>query len=585
MIVLSILIFGFSTGNITTSVSQSDRNRAEILLIETQKKIDNLIKNLNDQQLQYRRGDGKWSIKDNIEHLTKVEITVRSIINEVIKKQPASEMSSVADDNVWVKLAVPDEKFKAPEKLQPSTHNKRFSDIYSEFQKERLKTIGYIRSTKDSLRHKIKDHPVLGPIDMYQWILFIAAHTARHTVQIEDILRDSNFPGNNFYELTSTLTNEKRERIDYSQQHYIDEKLLAGISAVVSQKGKIVYEKNFGFQNIESKIKIADNTLFRIASMTKPMTVCGLLILYEEGKIKLDDPVYKFIPSFQNFRMIHEDGTVSELKNPITIRHLIMHTGGIAPYSKMQKNKIDFGKAKTLKEYVESLSTQNTLSQPGDAFIYGVSTAILGYVVEVVSQKPFDLFIKERIFTPLKMDNTFFFIPENDQSRLATMYLSKDGELLPQTEYGRSPFPNGAAGIACTAHDFLRFAHMLLNLGELDGNRILKQETIKLMTTDQLRRDLLVQVGNTVFENTGFGLGIAIINGNHNDWKPAPLIFKNLFNLPGGSYTWPGITNTYWWVDPTNEIVGVVLSQSADPGKTANFQEFYQTLYVKKEFK
>lgn len=365
-------------------------------------------------------------------------------------------------------------------------------------------------------------------------------------------------------------------------QRYVNEQKLAGVVALLAKKGEIVYYKAFGMQDIENNRKMQLNSSFQIASMTKPITSVALLILMEEGKVKLDDPITKYLPNYGSLIVETQDGSSVAPNTPLTLMHFLTHTSGLPNGGHpMFKSKVQLNKINSLAEYVDSFAALPLLHHPGERFTYGLNTNVVARVVEIVSGQPFEEFIKERIFDPLEMNSTYFFIPNDELHRFASIYSSTVSGLTLVQGPTTSPvkFPMGNGGLSSTALDYFQFAHMLLNGGELNGNRLLKKETVDLMTKNQLSENLVpLNIMGTVLPNTGFGLGVAVID-NQSNWSPAPLLFENMGNLPDGSFYWPGITNTYWWADPENEIVGVLLSQSTNPEKTTIFQEFHQVWY------
>lgn len=366
-------------------------------------------------------------------------------------------------------------------------------------------------------------------------------------------------------------------------QRYIDQQKLAGVVALVAKKGEVFYFESFGMQDIENKRKMQLNSTFQIASMTKPITSVALLILMDEGKVRLEDPITKYIMEFEQLRVKLADGTLTVPRTPLTIKNFLMHTTGLpnGGHPSFREN-VDMSKINSLKEYVEAFAKLPLQHQPEEGFTYAVNTNVIARVVEVVCGKPFESFIKERIFDPLKMRSTYFFIPEDELTRFSCIYEPTSSGLKLAQGPTATPvkFPLGNGGLSSTAYDYFRFAQMLLNGGELDDIRILKSETVKLMTTDQLPPSLYpLTVLGTKFENTGFGLGVGVLKGDPRSWVEKPLSFANHGNLPAGSFYWSGVTNTYWWADHAHEMVGVVLSQSTKPAEAPVFQEFHQVLY------
>lgn len=375
------------------------------------------------------------------------------------------------------------------------------------------------------------------------------------------------------------LINSQADRIISS---YIDRKALAGAVALLAKDGEIFYHKAFGMQNIEGNHEMKLNSLFQIASMTKPITTVALLILMEEGKLKLDDPITLYLPEYRNLMVEQADGSRVRPNTQLTLMHFLTHTSGLPGGGHPDfKAKVDMSKITSLKEYVDAFTVLPLVHQPGEKFTYGLNTNVIGRVVEIVSGQPFEVFIKKRIFDPLKMESTYFFIPEEDLDRFCSLYKPGDGRLTlvqgPTTHPVKFAMGNG--GLTSSASDYFRFAQMLVNGGELDGVRLLKKETVQLMTRNHLPEKILpLNVMGTIFPNNGFGLGVAVV-GQAPGWTPAALKFSNMGNLPAGSFFWPGVTNTYWWGDPSNGIVGILLTQSTDPSATTIFQEFHHVVY------
>ncbi len=375
-----------------------------------------------------------------------------------------------------------------------------------------------------------------------------------------------------------TLTNA-----DAILQRYVDQKKLAGVVALVARKGEIFYLRSFGMQDIENDRKMQENSLFQIASMTKPITTIALLMLWEEGKVKLDDPITKYIPSFSKLKVALEDGSSIRPKTPLTLKHFLQHTTGLPALGDPSINeRIDRSKINSLKEYVDSFANLPLKHQPEEKFTYSLNTDVIGRVVEIVSGQPFEVFIKERIFDPLGMKDTFYNIPEDKVNRFSSIYTSTESGFQLRQGPTTTPekFVRANGGLTSTAYDYFLFSQMMLNKGELGGKRLVKKGTIELMTSNLLPAHLYpLTVMGTLLEDTGFGYGVAVLTGDPKNWKPKPLNFPNSWNLPAGSYYWSGSVNTYWWADPANEIVGVFMSQLTNLGEFPVFQEFHQSLY------
>ncbi len=406
------------------------------------------------------------------------------------------------------------------------------------------------------------------------WILFIYLTCAAQDNSFKNAFSDGGV-----FEISS----ETGARLDHAGQRYVDENKLAGGVSLIAHKGKIIYFKAFGYQSIEDNQPMRPNSIFRIASMAKPVTTAAFLLLVEEGRISLDDEAAKYLPRFREVKVLGADGKLKDLNRPVTLRHLLSHTSGVRSrgdeYFKQQQT--DFSRARTLEEYVNLLLDAPLKHQPGEGFNYAMNNDIAARIAEIVTGMNFGDFLQEKILTPLEMKSTGFIVQEEDLERFCSIYLLKDGRLhlAEGKEPVQSAFPRGNGNMVSTAEDYFRFAQMLADGGVYNGKRLIKKETLEMMFQNCLPPQVPLKVGNTVFPGTDFGLSIAIVNDPAH-WKPKPLRFENLFNLPKGSCIWPGITNTYWWMDPGNEVVGVVLTQLANPGEMANFQEFTQLFYT-----
>ena len=372
------------------------------------------------------------------------------------------------------------------------------------------------------------------------------------------------------------ISAERLTRLHAGMQGFIDRKEAGGIVTLIARDGKVVDVHASGFQDVESKTPMRTDTLFRIASMTKPVTSVAVMMLYEEGRLQLSDPVSKFIPAFKSSRVL--EGAVPEpvaARRAITIRDLLSHRSGLT-YGFInggpvgggyRKNGVTDGLAPTtmtLAEGIDKLAAEPLVSQPGAAWNYSLSTDVLGRVVEVVSGQPFQVFVRDRILKPLRMPDTDFTVPDAKWSRMATMY-SPDGNggLRPMKDpesFGNatmSPIAtykepktyfSGGGGLVSTARDYARFAQMLLNGGALDGARLLSPKSIELMTASHTA-DL---PGSPVMgPGAQFGLGVRVITD---------LAATQTLGSPG-MYGWLGIYGTTFWVDPKERMVSILLVQ------------------------
>ena len=354
---------------------------------------------------------------------------------------------------------------------------------------------------------------------------------------------------------------------------FVDDSLLAG-TVMVLKKGNQIYMDKYGMQNIEAGLPMEYSTIFRMASMTKPVTSVAAMMLVEEGKLQLDDPVEKYLPAFADMQVLNADGVKEKLKRSISVRDLFRHTSGIAttifqntPVEKAYVETFKNEKPTSLEGLVNTLASLPLAHQPGEHWTYGYSTDVLARVVEVVSGEPVDAFFEKRIFQPLKMEDTGFRIPIDKLARLAAGYnrelklLSVPDENSPYVtgEY----YPRGASGLVSTAIDYMHFAQMLLNGGELDGVRLLTSESVQQMTQNQLPDGVLPYMPDMPIICNGFGLGFGV--------QTEEVVLGST-----GDFGWPGAYFTYFFVDPNHNGIATLLVQSADFANIKLMSEFHQ---------
>jgi CubicO group peptidase (beta-lactamase class C family) len=367
------------------------------------------------------------------------------------------------------------------------------------------------------------------------------------------------------------------ERLRGVLQRHVDAGRLAGGVAAVVRNGRTVPLAPVGTMDVESRRPMRPDAIFRIYSMTKPITSVAVLILLEEGKLRLGDPVSKYVPELANRKVLAApDGPLEQLvdaEREMTVRDLLTHTSGLT-YGFMGKGPINaryeeisgpVGKRSTddLATWVRRLGALPLVYQPATLWNYSVSTDVLGHLVAVVSGKPFDVFLRERIFAPLDMRDTDFWVPADKLDRLAANYRTgDDGKLAlfdaaPQSSYAtRPPFLSGGGGLVSTARDYARFAQMLLAGGELDGRRILARKTVELMTLDHLSdAERSAPFLKRISAGSGFGLGVSVVIDAAAHGRPGS----------AGSYGWGGAAGTHFWVDPREELACVVMVQNMHP--------------------
>ena len=343
---------------------------------------------------------------------------------------------------------------------------------------------------------------------------------------------------------------ERLERIRPVMQGYVDKGNLPGFLTVVARRGKIVHFETVGMRDAENSKPIESDTIFRIYSMSKPITSVAVMILYEEGHFQLGTPVSKFIPEFENMKVYNEDQTeILDAKKKITIKHLLTHTAGFTydwgnkPASQLYREAKIFEPGTTLADMVKKLGNIPLVHEPGQKWTYGVSVDVLGYLVEVVSGMPFEGFLQTRIFGPLGMMDTAFSVPPEKANRFAVLYRPNKENGLERIENvrytldGFNFFPSGGGGLVSTAADYVRFSQMLLNGGELDGVRILGKKTVELMRYPH--------------HNNRFGLGFAVVTDNE-----PPNVLESV-----GNFSWGGAAATTFWIDPQEELIGLLMTQ------------------------
>jgi CubicO group peptidase (beta-lactamase class C family) len=378
---------------------------------------------------------------------------------------------------------------------------------------------------------------------------------------------------------------ERLERItDHLNRNYIEPGKIAGCQTVVARHGHVAYHSSLGSMDRERCKPMADDAIFRIYSMTKPITSVALMTLYEQGHFQLNDPVHRVIPEWRNLRVYvsgeSETMETREPERPMTFRHLLSHTGGLIyggtshPVDRMyQQLGLRWGGGETLRSFVEKLAHVPLRYAPGEQWMYSFSTDVCGYLVEAISGKRFDQYLQETIFDPLGMKDTSFSVAPEKVERFAANYQRQPDKTLKliddpfTSSYLKEPsFFSGGGGLTGTTADYLRFCEMLRRGGELDGKRILGPRTIQLMTKNHLAggRDLtqmaLGAFSETANEGVGFGLGFAMT-----------LSEVDTGALGEGDYYWGGAASTIFWVDPKEDLIVIFMTQVM-PSGSFNFR-------------
>lgn len=366
---------------------------------------------------------------------------------------------------------------------------------------------------------------------------------------------------------------QRLRRLDAAVQGVIDRKQLAGAVIALARHGKLVEFKSFGEKDMASGAPMTNDTIFRIFSMSKPITSTAMMILYEEGKWNPEDPIAKYIPEFAHLKVFagYDHSGKMILEDPIhppTMRELMTHTAGFTygffrndPVDKMYLDQRVLGSS-SLQEMIDKLANIPLLYQPGTEWVYSLSVDIQGYLVQKLSGMSLPDFMRERIFEPLSMKDTGFYVPSDKWSRLATLYgVNSEGALIPykgllNIDFSKPPaLASGGGGLVSTARDYLRFAQMLLNGGELNGTRVLAPATVKLMSSNHLHANLMTgQYGIGVQHmRPGFGYGydMAVFTN--------PALADN--PVGKGTFLWDGAAGTWFWIDPQYDIVFVGMIQ------------------------
>jgi|TARA_B110000438_G_scaffold274372_1_gene294477 CubicO group peptidase (beta-lactamase class C family) len=377
------------------------------------------------------------------------------------------------------------------------------------------------------------------------------------------------------------MSTDRLTRIGTLMQAYVDQEAIAGSVTLIARKGKIVHFEPTGVLNLDTGEPMQNDSLFRIYSMTKPITSVAAMLLFEQGKFQLDDPIAQYLPEFSNVKVL-VDGNLVNPDHAPTIRELLSHTAGLT-YGIFSNTEVDklyrealWGdramldltkyrgdgmerRVKDLDELSKTIASIPLLYQPGSQWVYSISVDILGRLIEVISGQSLDQFLQQEIFDPLEMEDTFFEIPKDKIARFGTNHIvDKDGNLIvvdrPESSDYSKPVSlfSGGGGLVSSTMDYLRFAQMLLNGGELNGVQLLSPTTVALMQRNQLTDTS--SRGFSDRPNTagtvGFGLGIGIATSE-----------QKLSATEVGAYSWGGMAGTLFWVDPEHELVAILMVQ------------------------
>ncbi len=383
------------------------------------------------------------------------------------------------------------------------------------------------------------------------------------------------------------VSSERLDRIDFYLNKAIKDNQIPGAVALIRRNNKIIYNKAFGYSDVENKIMYSTDDVFRIASMTKAVTSLAVLMLWEEGEFNLDDPIEKYIPEFKDLKVLTDfnetDSTYlsKPAENKISIRHLLTHTSGIgygvidedarfkAIYKKQGIVDLFTTDSIDIESNVKKLAQLPLHHEPGEAFTYGESLDVLGYFIEVISQKSLDVFFKERIFDPLEMNDTYFYLPTTHQDRLVPVQTKRDGFWTKyqgdfyDTNYpvkGAKTFLSGGAGLSSTTADYSNFLQMFLNKGSFNDKQILGKKTVELVYVNQ----------NSHIPGSSIGLAFGLISEKDQDLGGKGSM---------GTITWGGYFNTFYFADPVENIIGILYKQTREIEEEKTNIEFSTLLF------
>ncbi len=400
---------------------------------------------------------------------------------------------------------------------------------------------------------------------------------------------------------------QRLSRVDRLLERYVAGGHLAGVLGLIHRKGETAYCNAVGQREIETDLPMTEDTIFRIYSMTKPITSVAALMLFEDGHFLLDDPVTKYLPEFGDVQVYAGDlENLEPPDRPPTIKDLFMHTAGLSygwdpdsPVEELYRQSFGNREQLQLESFVQKLATLPLLYHPGTRWLYSYATDVLGRLVEVVSGQTLDEFFQREIFKPLSMNDTGFHVPAASVERFSACYCPPGGfnlgsgigrkkeeeagqkndseptielhESSRDSRFTRPPaFQSGGGGLVSTLGDYLRFSQMLLNGGVLDGNRLLGPKTVELMRANHLPADLVpIAIGTDVRAGYGFGLGVSVLMD-----LPAT-------STPGseGIYGWGGAATTQFWIDPNEDMLGIFMTQYMPAGYYPIAREFRVAAY------
>lgn len=381
------------------------------------------------------------------------------------------------------------------------------------------------------------------------------------------------------------MSSERLSRVKVAMQRYIDRGQVPGVVTLIARQGQVVHLESAGHRDVEARTPMTPDTIFRVASMTKPIVAAALMMLYEEGELQLSDPVSKWLPEFRSMKVVAPQGSTGnhdlvDARRLVTVGHALTHTSGVqsgggllaAQYNKIAPRSVPND---TLANFVTRIAGLPLNFEPGSQWSYGSSgtgIALAGRLVEVISTKPLDRFMEERIFRPLEMNDTHFYLPEDKLGRFAVLYkpdaqkkaMEVDDRADSQSAYVRErTFHSATGGLVTTVSDYLRFQKMMLNGGQVDGVRILGRKTVELMSANHIGTLPVPSRGR----GYGFGLAVSVVTDVGATGQLGSV----------GTYGWSGATCTLTFVDPVEQLIGIMMSQ-VRPCTHLNIRRDFQAL-------
>lgn len=388
---------------------------------------------------------------------------------------------------------------------------------------------------------------------------------------------------------TMGMSAERLKNINSRLSEFVEREQVAGFVTLVARDSEVLHFESCGYRDAEARLPMQTDTIFRIYSMTKPITSIALMMLYEEGKFQLSQPVSHFISEFGRTKVYQGAGYIGPQlvpqNPPMTVHHLLTHTAGLSygffqdtPIDEMYRSSIFQSESATLEEKIRGMAALPLCFQPGSAWNYSIATDVCGFLVQLLADMPFEDFLQERIFAPLGMVDTAFHVSPDKLERFAKLY-----QHLPQhggfREYKGEPdipfhdytqpanAPSGGGGLVSTASDYWQFAKMLLNDGELDGARVIGRKTLEFMTLNHIKPELLpLAIGPIPLPGKGFGLGFDVV------MDAAQTGVLNSY----GNFGWSGAAATNFWVDRQEQLVGIIMTQLM--GNLLTFQQDFRAL-------